>query len=54
LPKSTDVASLDEHDLIRIGEAANNTPRKCLGYRTPREVFEEHLHGSSDDDTLAA
>ncbi|MGH8226230.1 MAG: IS30 family transposase, partial [Gammaproteobacteria bacterium] len=23
--------------------AYNNTPRKCLGFRTPAEVFCEHL-----------
>jgi hypothetical protein len=22
----------------------NNTPRKCLGFRTPQEVLDEHLH----------
>jgi len=22
---------------------ANNRPRKCLGYKTPREVFEEEI-----------
>ena len=29
-----------------VGEIAarlNDTPRRCLGYRTPREVFEAHL-----------
>jgi hypothetical protein len=24
-------------------EIMNNTPRKCLGFKTPNEVFKEHL-----------
>jgi IS30 family transposase len=26
-----------------IADRLNHTPRRCLGYRTPREVFQEHL-----------
>ena len=29
--------------LRRLAERLNDTPRRCLGYRTPREVFREHL-----------
>ena len=27
----------------RLADRLNDTPRRCLGYRTPREVFEQHL-----------
>jgi len=29
--------------LRRLAGRLNDTPRRCLGYRTPREVFEAHL-----------
>ena len=29
--------------LRRLADRLNDTPRRCLGYRTPREVFEQHL-----------
>ena len=29
--------------LRRLAEQLNDTPRRCLGYRTPREVFQAHL-----------
>ena len=29
--------------LRRLADRLNDTPRRCLGYRTPREVFQEHL-----------
>jgi hypothetical protein len=29
--------------LRRLADRLNDTPRRCLGYRTPREVFEHHL-----------
>ena len=43
-PKGTDFSQIDEEELqTAIGEI-NNQPRKCLGWLTPAEVFEEHLH----------
>ena len=41
LPKSTCFASLTQRQLDTIVEKINNRPRKCLGYRTPNEVFNE-------------
>src|SRR4051794_41027276 len=29
--------------LRRLADRLNDTPRRCLGYRTPREVFRQHL-----------
>jgi IS30 family transposase len=29
--------------LVQICHRINNTPRKCLGFRTPHEVLTSHL-----------
>ncbi len=39
LPKGTCFKNLTQHQLDLIVEEINNRPRKCLGYRTPNEVF---------------
>lgn len=39
LPRKTDLASVSEERFTQLVQAYNNTPRKCLGYRTPAEVF---------------
>jgi len=39
LPKKTDFAIIDTHQLRKIENLINNRPRKCLGYQTPREVM---------------
>ena len=45
LPRRTDLASLPARRLTAVARAHNNTPRKCLGYRTPAEIFaNEVLH----------
>lgn len=41
LPKGTPFKHLTQHHLDRIVEFLNNRPRKCLGYRTPNEVFQK-------------
>lgn len=41
LPKGTSFAELTQCQLDTIVEQINNRPRKCLGYRTPNEVFQE-------------
>lgn len=38
-PKGTDFRKVTQKELARAVRALNNRPRKCLGYRTPREVF---------------
>ena len=43
LPRKTDLRKLDPHFLNACAAAYNNTPRKCLGYQTPAEVFRHHL-----------
>ena len=39
LPRKTALASLQHHTLDAILAKHNNTPRKCLGFRTPAETF---------------
>jgi len=43
LPRKTDLASLDEKDFLEALQAYNKTPRKCLDYQTPAEIFLQHL-----------
>jgi transposase, IS30 family len=39
LSRDTDIAALPEEALLEICDRLNATPRKCLGYRTPKEVL---------------
>ena len=39
LPRKTDLATLSDHRLLGLVRAYNHTPRKCLDYKTPAEVF---------------
>jgi IS30 family transposase len=41
LPKGTCFADLTQRRLDSIVDQINNRPRKCLGYRTPNEVFQQ-------------
>lgn len=43
LPRSTETTALTNRNLRSICHRLNSTPRKCLGYRTPAEVFESEL-----------
>lgn len=43
LPRKTDLANLTPRQLNRLLLAYNNTPRKCLDWRTPAEAFCHHL-----------
>jgi len=38
-PKGTDFRHVTHHEVREVEELRNNRPRKCLGYRTPNEVF---------------
>ena len=45
LPRKTDLATLSDQRLLALVRAYNHTPRKCLNYQTPAEVFcHELLH----------
>jgi IS30 family transposase len=39
IPKKANLADYSQEDIVNIVNLMNNTPRKCLGYRTPAEVF---------------
>ncbi len=43
LLKKCDFDKVSEHELMKIVYNLNNRPRKCLGFRTPQEVFFEEL-----------
>jgi transposase, IS30 family len=44
LPRKTDLATLTDQRFDTLISAYNNTPRKCLDFRTPAEAFCEVLH----------
>ncbi len=39
LPRNTDLNSLTDEQLNAIMELINNRPKKCLGFKTPNEIF---------------
>ncbi len=43
IPKGASLNDYQDEDIRRFAAIMNNTPRKCLNYRTPREVFEEQI-----------
>ncbi|MGO4339903.1 hypothetical protein AB4037_33985 [Labrys sp. KB_33_2] len=43
LSREIDPLSLDEQHLRQLCHYFNSTPRKCLGFRTPAEVFRRKL-----------
>jgi IS30 family transposase len=44
LPRKTNLDDLSPDDLIKIAQTYNHTPRQCLDFRTPAEVFSRVLH----------
>jgi transposase, IS30 family len=44
IPRKTDLATLPNSRFSALVSAYNNTPRKCLDFRTPAETFSEVLH----------
>ena len=44
LPRKTDLATLSASRFRQLVSAYNNTPRKCLDFKTPAEVFSQLLH----------
>ena len=43
LPRTRDIKAVSDHVLKSICDRLNNTPRKCLGWKTPAEVFREKM-----------
>ena len=42
-PKRSDFRHLSDSDIKHVTNRLNNRPRKCLGFRTPSEVFENRF-----------
>jgi IS30 family transposase len=40
-PKGTDFDKVTQEEIDWVVDKLNNRPRKCLGFRTPNEVFWE-------------
>ncbi|GAB7026793.1 hypothetical protein JCM15764A_20410 [Geotalea toluenoxydans] len=45
-PKGTDLRRFSDAKLTKAIERLNHRPRKCLGYRTPHEIFCEACGGA--------
>ncbi|MBP3886096.1 IS30 family transposase, partial [Zhenhengia yiwuensis] len=43
-PKKYNFSGITQDDLNEIVTKINNRPRKCLGYKTPNEVFLRELN----------
>lgn len=43
LPKRTDLRQVSDSELKRIQNELNDRPRKCLGWKTPKQVLSKHL-----------
>lgn len=43
LPRKTDLATITEKEIMTLTHQYNHTPRKCLNYKTPAEVFLKQL-----------
>jgi transposase, IS30 family len=54
LPLDTDIANTRAEELSALACQMNATPRKCLGYKTPAEVFQEFVTASRSSSMMAA
>jgi len=43
LPRKADLHQCSPRQINAIARQCNNTPRKCLGFKTPAELFSNHL-----------
>jgi IS30 family transposase len=43
LPRKRDITAVSDHELKKICDRLNATLRKCLGWKTPAEVFREKM-----------
>lgn len=50
IPKGISLDSIDEKTIHAIEWKLNNTPRKCLGFKTPLEVLEEFMQNTKTSD----
>jgi len=54
LPLDTDIANKTVEELSALACQMNATPRKCLGYKTPAEVFQEFVTKAQGSNILTA
>ncbi len=47
LPRKTKISDMSQNQIATITERHNNTPRKCLAYLTPREVWTKCIKSST-------
>jgi IS30 family transposase len=47
LPKKTDFSEITEEEIRWIEKMLNDRPRKRLGYRTPRQVWQEAINSGT-------
>lgn len=43
IPKKANLTNYTEEEIAAVIDTLNNRPRKCLDYRTPKEVFEDQF-----------
>ena len=43
LPRTRDITRMPDHELKQLCDQLNNTPRKCLAWKTPAEDFRERM-----------
>jgi IS30 family transposase len=46
-PKGTDLCRWSAEDLEAVAHALNTRPRKVIGWKTPAEALDEHLHSAA-------
>lgn len=49
LPPETIVLEVTNQEIRSLCDRLNDTPRKCLGFRTPTEIFSQHLMAMERD-----
>lgn len=43
LSREVDPLAISDHELRRVCDHLNTTPRKCLGFKTPAEIFRQEV-----------
>lgn len=46
-PREVNLETVKDTEIRKVSEIMNNTPRKCLGYKTPQEVMDEYLQDAA-------